>query len=222
MADTIKGSFHQAVHWLDICGKNSITLNPHIFVFRSYEVEFAGFSIIKDSVRPCAKYLQAILDFPHPKKISDARYWFGLFNQVSYAFSMAEHILPFWRLLKPGGTFEWTAELDDVFMASKEAMIGEIMDGVRIFDQTKPTCLAIDWSKDAIGFWLFQKHCRRLTIDLFCCHDGWKVTLVGSRFTHPAGSRYATVEGEALAVADAFDKARYLVLGCSDLSSSYL
>ncbi len=72
-ADTIEGSFHQAVHWLDICGKNGITLNPDKFVFSSYEVEFAGFSITKDSVRPCAKYLQAIRDFPCPKNITDAR-----------------------------------------------------------------------------------------------------------------------------------------------------
>jgi len=46
---------------------------------------------------------------------------------------------------------------------------------------------------------------------------GWKITLVGSRFTHAAESRYAPVEGEALAVADALDKARYFVLGCQDL-----
>ena len=43
------------------------------------------------------------------------------------------------------------------------------------------------------------------------------MTLVGSRFTHSAESRYAPVEGEALAVADALDKSRYFVLGCDDL-----
>ena len=43
------------------------------------------------------------------------------------------------------------------------------------------------------------------------------ITLVGSRFTHAAESRYAPIEGEALAVADALEKARYFVLGCSDL-----
>ena len=46
---------------------------------------------------------------------------------------------------------------------------------------------------------------------------GWKIALVGSRFTHAAESRYAPIEGEALAVADALKKARYFVLGCNDL-----
>jgi len=34
---------------------------------------------------------------------------------------------------------------------------------------------------------------------------------MGSRFTHPAESRYVPIEGEALAVADA------LSMGCNDL-----
>jgi len=42
------------------------------------------------------------------------------------------------------------------------------------------------------------------------------VTLVGSRFTHSAESRYATLR-EALTDADAIDKARYSVLGCGQL-----
>ena len=48
-------------------------------------------------------------------------------------------------------------------------------------------------------------------------NQGWKITLVGSPFTHAAKSRYAPVEGEALAVANALDKARFFVLGCTNL-----
>ena len=41
---------------------------------------------------------------------------------------------------------------------------------------------------------------------------------MGSRFTHSAESRYAPVEGEALAVVTALDKARHFVLGCPNLT----
>ena len=44
------------------------------------------------------------------------------------------------------------------------------------------------------------------------------MTLAGSRFTFSAESCYAPEEGEALAVADALDKARYFLLGCKDLT----
>ena len=86
-----------------------------------------------------------------------------------------------------------------------------------MFDKSKPTCLATIWSKTGISFWLFQKHCRCPGSKPFCCKGGWQIALVGSRFTHAAESRYAPIEGEALAVADALEKARFFVLGCSDL-----
>ena len=214
---TMKESFFQAVQWLDICGRHGITLNPDKFVFAQETVEFAGFEITTDSVRPCKKYLQAITDFPIPKNITDIRSWFGLVNQVSYAFSMAKRMLPFRQLLKQGTPFTWNDELNEAFEESKAVIADEIEHGVRIFDKTKPTCLATDWSNNGIGYWLFQKHCDCLGIKPFCCHEGWQITLVGSRFTHPAESRYAPVEGEALAVADTLDKARFFVLGCEDL-----
>lgn len=65
---------------------------------------------------------------------------------------------------------------------------------------------------------MFQKHCQCPSKEIFCCLEGWKITLVGSRFTHPAESRYAPVEGEALAVAVALDKTRHFMLGCHDLT----
>ena len=46
---------------------------------------------------------------------------------------------------------------------------------------------------------------------------GWRITLVGCRFTSGAESRCALIEGEALAVVDALDKARHFTLGCTDL-----
>ena len=63
------------------------------------------------------------------------------------------------------------------------------------------------------GHWIlaFFKALSMLTNQTFCCNDG------GSWFTHAAESRYAPIEGEALAFADALDKARYFVLGCENL-----
>lgn len=216
-SDNLEQSFYQACQWLDICGQNGITLNPQKFVFGKDTVEFAGFEVTLENVRPCRKYMQAIMDFPTPKNITDVRSWFGLLNQVSYAFSMADKMLPFRELLKPGIPFYWDSHLQAIFDESKYTIVGEIEQGVRIFDKTKPTCLATDWSKTGLGFWLLQKHCPCAKLEPFCCRHGWKIVLVGSRFTHPAESRYAPIEGEALAVVDALGKAKHFVLGCTDL-----
>jgi len=89
-SDSIHDSFFQAAKWLDICGRNGITLNPDKFMFAQDTVEFAGFEITDDSVHPCRRYLRAILEFPTPKSITDVRSWFGLLNQVSCTFYMTE------------------------------------------------------------------------------------------------------------------------------------
>lgn len=216
-SDSIQEAFSHAVNWLDLCGKNGITLNPDKFTFSKPTVQFAGFEITPTNVRPCPQYLEAIRNFPTPTSITDIRSWFGLVNQVSYAFASAQRMSPFRDLLKPGIQFHWTDELDHLFQESKQIIIGEIHEGVRIFDKSKPTCLATDWSRDGIGFFLLQKHCTCSPVKPLCCKDGWKIVLVGSRFTSAAESRYAPIEGEALAVVYALEKARHFVLGCSDL-----
>ena len=65
-APSIKDSFSSAVEWLDICGRNGITLNPDKFVFTQDSADFAGFEITNNSVRPCQKYLSAET-FLHPR-----------------------------------------------------------------------------------------------------------------------------------------------------------
>ena len=126
-------------------------------------------------------------------------------------------MLPFRQLLKPSTTFEWTDYLNNLFEESKHLITEEVKKGVCIFDKKKPTCLATDWSKSGIGYCLLQKHCRCRNGKPFCCKTGWKTALIGSRFTHSSESRYTPIEGEALAVADALERARYFVLGCRDL-----
>ena len=179
-SNSMMESFWQAVNWLDICGHNGITFNLTKFVFTSDTVELAGFQITSDSVTPCPKYLQAILDFPRPKNITDIRSWFGLLNQVSYAFSMAQRMLPFRELLKPGTKFTSNENLYYLFEELKHVIVSETEEGIRIFDPLKPACLATNWAKTGVGFWLFQKHCNCPGDKPFCCHNGWRITLVGS------------------------------------------
>ena len=202
----------------EILGKNGIIANSEKFEFAEDIVEFAGFEITSDSVQPCAKYLRAIREFPPPKNITDVRAWFGVINQVSYAFSMTDYMYPFRELLKPSTPFVWNDDLNEIFEKSKLKIVNEIIQGVQIFDTSKPTYLATDWCKIGIGHVLLQKHCDCDGEKLSCCHSGWKVTLIGSRFTSLAESRYKPIEGEALAVAEGLDKTRFFTLGCSNLT----
>ncbi len=50
-----------------------------------------------------------------------------------------------------------------------------------------------------------------------CCADGWIIVLAGSSFLSGAESRYAAIEGEALAVAWGLEQSRFFTQGCDDL-----
>ena len=52
-ADSIEECFFQACQWLDLCGRNGIVLNPQKFSFTQETIEFAGFEISLDRVKPC-------------------------------------------------------------------------------------------------------------------------------------------------------------------------
>ncbi|KAK3797543.1 hypothetical protein RRG08_054573 [Elysia crispata] len=121
---------------------------------------------------------------------------------------------PFRTLLQPKTQFIGTEELDSLFEEAKAIIIQKIQRGMEIVDKNKPTCMATEGWHLIVATTKALHMCIKQTI---LSRTGWKVTLVGSHFTSPAESRYAPIEGEALAVVDALNKARHFVLGCPNL-----
>ena len=213
----IERAFFRVCNILSHCAKAGMVFSAPKFVFGSKEVEYAGFLVGEDSIQPTPKYIQHILDFPTPQSISDIRSWFGLINQVAYAFSKGTIMAPFRELLKQNTKFEWTSELDKVFEMSKLEIVKLVKDGVKMFDQELVTCLSTDFCKSGLGWILQQKTCECSVISPICCDSGWRLVLAGGRFTIPAESRYSPTEGEALAVAVGLECSKYYTLGCKSL-----
>ena len=107
--------------------------------------------------------------------------------------------------------------MNRAFESSKEAIIRAIKDGVEIYDPGKLTCLRPDWSQRGIGYFLSQKHCTCNSSAPGCCENGWRITLAGSRFLKPAETRYAPVEGEALAIDWSLEHTKFFTQGCDNL-----
>ena len=93
-ANSIEEAFFQTCRWLDLCAVHGIKLVPKKFQFTQDVIDFAGLLVTLLHLKPSKKFLNAFLQFPTPKDISDARAWFGLVNQGAYAFSMAFHRAP--------------------------------------------------------------------------------------------------------------------------------
>ena len=47
-----------------------------------------------------------------------------------------------------------------------------------MFEMDKITCLATDWSKEGVGFFMFQKNCDCRDIKIGCCNEGWQVVIL--------------------------------------------
>ena len=189
-------------------------MNPEKFVFSKKRLEFLGFELKDDGVEPGREILKSILEFPRPRDISGIRSWFGLVEQVAWAFSKTSIMNPLRHLLSPQSEFVWNQDLNDAFERSKKEIIESVKNDVKTFDPKRTTCLATDWSKSGIGFYLLQKTCSCLDITPVCCPNGWVLVFCSSRYTSPAESRYSPVEGECLSVVWAFKKAKYFLLGC--------
>ena len=211
--NSIEEQFYRTCQFLDRCANNGIILNAKKFQFAAEELNYLGFRVTMTGVQPPQDFLDSILSFPTPKNITDVRSWFGAVAQISYAYSTCSVMLPFKHLLSSKVPFSWSADLEKAFVNSKVEIARQCSEGVRTFDPSLPTCLATDWSKMAMGFWLCQKRCRCEAVKPGCCVNGWQTVYVGSRFCHQAEQNYAPIEGEAKAAAWAVNKCKFFLLG---------
>ena len=216
--NTLKENYLSTCRYITLCSERGVIFNPEKFQFGSKKVDFVGFVVDEESIRPSGKFIDAIMNFPRPKDITGVRSYFGLINQVNYTLSKSDAMLPFRNLLKPQETFTWTEELERAFVESKKLIVEAIKEGVKTFDPRTKTCLATDWSKKGIGFVLLQKRCDCPDITPVCCPQGWVTVFCGSRFLTGAESRYSPVEGETLAIAWALEKAKHFILGCPEFT----
>lgn len=114
--DLIESSFWHTFEYISHCADKGIVFNPDKFHFAEMDVEFAGFLVTDNSVKPTKRMTEAILHFPTPMSISSVRSWFGLVNQVAYAFSQAEVMALFRELLKAKNRlFYWDETLERLF-----------------------------------------------------------------------------------------------------------
>ena len=79
------------------------------------------------------------------------------------------------------------------------------------------TSLRPDWSKQGLGYFLLQKHCKCNSWLPDCCTISWKVTLAGSSFLNGAEKNYAAIEGESLAISWSLELTKYFTKGCKIL-----
>lgn len=219
---SVEQAFWHVYSFLEKCARRGITLQPEKFQFAKREVDFVGFSLGWEQYKPSGDKLAAIKNFPMPSQptITDIRSWHGLVNQLAPFMATAPAMEPFRELLKKpvSKKIYWDLQLQRCFELAKDTICRLVGDGLVYYDQTRPTAIVTDWSKEGLGFVILQQYCSCVSADTpFCCRGGWRLALCGSRHLSPAEVHYAAVEGETLAVVWCLHKARLFLLGCPNL-----
>ena len=70
--------------------------------------------------------------------------WFGLVNQVLWAYAVSPIMEPFCDLIKPNRQFYWDDNLEVLFESSKNMIISLIKEGIKSFDPARQTCIQPD------------------------------------------------------------------------------
>ena len=213
---SIEQAFWHAVDFIILCNTNGIIFNVEKFRFAEEELDFAGFTVTMEGIKPTKQMISTLEGFPTPKNRTDLKSFFGLVQFVSYVFSQSKQLAPFRDLLKKNTEWYWDNSLDEIFSNCKKMIVDQVIDGVKTFQVNQPCALWTDWSKEGVGFSLFQKRCD-CALSHLCCKDGWKLVFAKSRFTRGSELGYKPIEGEALAIVYALKKCKIFILGCPKL-----
>ena len=92
---SIEQAFWHAIDYIILCNKNGITFTGEKFVFGEEELDFAGFTVTMDGVKPTKQMISSLEGFPVPKNRTDLKSFFGLVQFVSYVFSQSKQLAPF-------------------------------------------------------------------------------------------------------------------------------
>jgi transposase InsO family protein len=166
------------------------------------EVEFLGFRVGRDGVKPMEDKVKAVMDFPAPRTLTQLRSFLSLasyYRRFIEGFSTIAG--PLNELLQKKTVWRWGREQREAFMALKKALCTEPV--LAYPDFNLPFVLYTDASNYGIGAILAQEH-----------PDGTiRVVSYASRSLHNAEKQYAPTHKEALAVRWAVEKYRAYLLG---------
>ena len=88
-------SFFHTWAYLYLCAIAGIVINDKKFKFCGDTVEFVGLKLTPTGIAPSDHILWAIKNFPKPADLMNARSWFGLVNQIVWAYSTSPIMEPF-------------------------------------------------------------------------------------------------------------------------------
>ena len=201
----VSGSSH-AEHESRLCEVLSrlecvgLKLHPTKCSFGVSRVTYLGFSIDASGLKPTKEKLEAILNAPEPKDVTQLRSYLGMLNFYrKFLVRAAAMLEPLNSLLRKDVKWNWTTEHSKSFQNSKSALLDVCLLN---FDPSLPIVVSADSSSYGLGAVLCQ------------LKDGVELPVVfASRTLNKAERNYSQTEKEVLALVYALKKFHHYLWG---------
>ena len=169
-------------------------LNPEKCRFGVATVEFLGYIIGTDGVRPDPKNLCPILDCPQPRSPLEIQAFLGMVNfYQDFIHDVSSLTEPLRLLTRKAEQFRWGPEQQIAFQIIKEVLATDLC--VFLFDPAAPTTVTTDASDVGVGAVLSQRQGDKDIPIAFA-----------SATLNPTQRRYSASEREAWACVWALEK----------------
>ena len=127
-SDTIEQHIVDVGKVLNKLKDSGFTIKPGKLQLGRKQVEFLGYIISEDGVRPHPAKIGEILDLPTPRNQKQLRRFFGIVQyQSRFLVNYAQEAAPLRILLKKGVKWNWTPELNQAFIRVKNLFARSVL-----------------------------------------------------------------------------------------------
>ena len=166
------------------------------------EIQFLGFVISEQGIRPNRQKIEAILDIPAPRNIRQLRRFLGICQyQARFLINYAREVQPLRELLKKEKKWKWSERENDAFLNVKRLFAESIL--LQRPDYDRPFIIYCDASYKGVGCILIQEIEQKET----------RVIATASRSLNNNEMRMFATEIEVCAIYFALQKFREYVFG---------
>lgn len=170
--------------------------------FALSEINYLGYTINKDGLRPDPNRVKAIDNMPEPTNITELRSFLGAINFYGkFVKQMRSLRGPLDNLLKSNIKWKWNNECHNSFIKLKEILSSDIT--LTHYNPTQEIIVAADASNYGLGACIMHRFADGTIKPI--CH--------ASRSLQPAERAYSQIEKEALALIFAVTKFHKLIFG---------
>lgn len=177
--------------------KAGLKVNAKKSFFGKDELEYLGYWITRQGIKPIPKKVEAIKNIDPPKNVRELRRFIGLVNYYRDMWIRRSDVLaPLTALVSKHAKWQWTSVEQNAFDTMKRIIGREVL--LSYPDFSKPFDIHTDASHTQIGSVISQEN---------------RPIAFYSRKLNPAQSRYTTTERELLAIVETLKEFRNILLG---------